>query len=343
MGGYHPFTEDSPLANIIGIDVSKLSLDCAYLRDVDQHKAKRKRVMNNPEGFSSLLNWAETVSGLRVSEIRFIIEPSSIYHELLVQFLDQRHATICLVNPGRVRKFAQGMGILSKNDLIDADMLTRYGLLNRKLMAYQAEAQERGDLRSLLNRLDSLERDLRRELNRQEKIGRSSVLHRLEKQSMQRCVKRLKAEIVLFKNHIRKTIHSSTLFKTDYDLLMSIPGVGAKTAWVMIVVLGSRQFDSAGQVASFLGLNPIEKQSGKTRYRRPRLSKAGNGRFRQALFFPAMVATRKNPDIKAQYERLLEAGKTKMCALGAAMRKLVHICYGVLKHQRPYENRAQQS
>ena len=343
LGGYHPFTEDSPLANIIGIDVSKLSLDCAYLRDVDQHKAKRKRVMNNPEGFSSLLNWAETVSGLRVSEIRFIIEPSSIYHELLVQFLDQHHATICLVNPGRVRKFAQGMGILSKNDLIDADMLTRYGLLNRKLMAYQAEAQEIGDLRSLLNRLDSLERDLRRELNRQEKIGRSSVLHRLEKQSMQRCVKRLKAEIVLFKNHIRKTIHSSTLFKTDYDLLMSIPGVGAKTAWVMIVVLGSRQFDSAGQVASFLGLNPIEKQSGKTRYRRPRLSKAGNGRFRQALFFPAMVATRKNPDIKAQYERLLEAGKTKMCALGAAMRKLVHICYGVLKHQRPYENRAQQS
>jgi len=123
------------MSNIIGIDVSKFSLDCAYLRDADQHKAKRKRVMNNPEGFSSLLNWAETVSGLRVSEIRFIIEPSSIYHELLVQFLDQHHATICLVSPGRVRKFAQGMGILSKNDLIDADMLTRYGLLNRKLMA----------------------------------------------------------------------------------------------------------------------------------------------------------------------------------------------------------------
>jgi len=331
------------MANIIGIDVSKLSLDCAYLRDVDQHKAKRKKVTNNPEGFISLLNWAETISGLCVTEIRFIIEPSSVYHELLVQFLDQRHATICLVNPGRVRKFAQGMGILSKNDLIDADMLTRFGLLNRKLVAYQPETQVLCDLRSLLNRLDSLERDLRRELNRQEKIGRSRILHRLEKQSMQRCTKQLKAEIALFKKHIRKTINASTVLKRDYDLLMTIPGVGAKTAWVMIVILGSRQFDSAAQVASFLGLNPIEKQSGTTRYRRPRLSKAGNGRFRQALFFPAMVATRKNPDINAQYERLLEAGKTKMCALGAAMRKLVHICYGVVKHQRPYEDRVQQA
>ncbi len=207
------------MSNIIGIDVSKFSLDCAYLRDTDQRKLKRKRVMNNPEGFNSLLSWAQTVSGLCVNEIRFIIEPSSIYHEMLVQFLHERHATICLVNPGRVRKFAQGMGILSKNDLIDADLLTRYGLLNQKLIGYQPQPQEILDLRSLLNRLDSLERDLRRELNRQEKIGRSSVLHRWEKQSMQRFVKQLKAEIVLFKKHIRKTISSSTLLERDYDLL----------------------------------------------------------------------------------------------------------------------------
>jgi len=75
--------------------------------------------------------------------------------------------------------------------------------------------------------------------------------------------------------------------------------VKPKTAWVMLVVLGTRPFDSAPQVASFFGLNPIEKQSGMTRYRRPRLCKAGSWRFRQALFFPARVATRKNPDIKA--------------------------------------------
>ncbi len=124
-----------------------------------------------------MLTWAQDVSGLAASELSFMVEPTGIYHEFLVQFLDQRQATIYLVNPSRVRKFADGMGILSKNDLIDADMLTRYGLQNRKLQPYQPEAQEISDLKSLFNRLDTL-RDLRRELNRQEKISQSSTIHR---------------------------------------------------------------------------------------------------------------------------------------------------------------------
>ena len=339
------------MLNIIGIDVGKMSLDCAWLRDLDQDKPKRKKVENSPQGFKSMLTWAQDVSGLAASELSFMVEPTGIYHEFLVQFLDQRQATIYLVNPSMVRKFAAGMGILSKNDLIDADMLTRYGLLNRKLQPYQPEAQEISDLKSLLNRLDTLERDLRRELNRQEKISKSSTIHRLEKQSIRRTVRYLETEIKRFKKHIGEAIKSNSSLQKDYELLLTIPGIGARTAWSMLVILRSRRFASAPKVASYLGLNPIEKQlqdsascrslSGTTRYRRPRLSKAGNGRFRQALYFPAMVATRKNPDIKAQYDRLLAADKTKMCALGAAMRKLVHICYGVLKHQRPYEVQVQ--
>ena len=349
------------MSNIIGIDVGKMSLDCAWLRDLDQDKPKRKKVENSPQGFKSMLTWAQDVSGLTASELSFMVEPTGIYHEFLVQFLDQRQATIYLVNPSMVRKFAAGMGILSKNDLkdsdsyrslvIDADMLTRYGLLSRKLQPYQPEAQEISDLKSLFNRLDTLERDLRRELNRQEKVSQSSTIHRLEKQSMRRTVRYLETEIKRFKKHIGEAIKSTASLQKDYELLLTIPGIGAKTAWSMLVVLRSRRFASAPEVASYLGLNPIEKQlqdsascrslSGTTRYRRPRLSKAGNGRFRQALYFPAMVATRKNPDIKAQYDRLLAADKSKMCALGAAMRKLVHICYGVLKHQRPYEVQVQ--
>ena len=329
------------MSNIIGIDVSKLSLDCAWLRNLDQNKAKRKRVENSPQDFKALLTWAQDVSGLAANELRFVVEPTGIYHEFLVQFLNQHQATIYLVNPSMVRKFAAGMGILSKNDLIDADMLTRYGLLRRNLLPYQPEAQEISDLKSLLNRLDTLERDLRRELNRQEKVSKSSTIHRLEKQSIRRTVRYLEAEIKRFKKHIGEAIKSTASLQKDYELLLTIPGIGARTAWAMLVTLRSRRFASAPEVASFLGLNPIEKQSGTTRHRRPRLSKAGNGRFRQALYFPAMVATRKNPDIKAQYDRLLAADKTKMCALGAAMRKLVHICYGVLKHQRPYEVQVQ--
>jgi transposase len=105
----------------------------------------------------------------------------------------------------------------------------------------------------------------------------------------------------------------------------------------MMVVLGGRQFQCPAEVASFLGLNPIEKRSGKSEYGKPRLSKSGSSHYRQALYFPAMVASRKNPDVQALYERLVDAGKPKICALGAAMRKLVHICYGVYKNQQPYQ------
>jgi transposase len=330
------------MSNIIGIDVSKASLDCAYLRDPDQDKAKRKSCHNEVRCFASLLAWAAARSGLPVSALAFIIEPTHVYHEQLVQFLHKAGATVYLVNPGRVRKFAEGIGILSKNDLVDADLLVRYGLMARNLIAYAPVPQELNDLRSLLNRLDVLERNLRSELNRQEKVGKAMVFHRLEQQSIARSVKRLKAEIMTFKRAIRQCIKSTTVLQQHFELLCTIPGVGAKTAWVMIVILGSRPFRSAPEVASFLGLNPIEKRSGKSQYRRPRLSKSGSGHYRQQLYFPAMVATRKNPDVQALYERLLAADKTKMCALGAAMRKLVHICYGVVKNQTPYQAQSAQ-
>jgi len=330
------------MSNIIGIDVSKASLDCAYLRDPDQEKAKRKSYHNEVRCFASLVAWAEARSGLPVQSLAFVIEPTHVYHEQLVQFLHHAGATVYLVNPGRVRKFAEGIGILSKNDLVDADLLTRYGLIARNLIAYQPVAQEVNDLRSLLNRLGVLERHLRSELNRQEKIGKTMVFHRLEQQSIAQTIKRLRTEIMTFKRAIRQCIKSTPSLQQNLDLLCTIPGVGAKTAWVMLVILGSRTFRSAPEVASFLGLNPIEKRSGKSQYRRPRLSKSGSGNYRQQLYFPAMVATRKNPDIQALYERLLAADKSKMCALGAAMRKLVHICYGVVKNQTPYQAQSAQ-
>ena len=149
------------MSNIIGIDVSKASLDCAYLRDADQKRTKRLRCENDVSRFAALVTWAETRSGLSVQSLAFVIEPTHVYHEQLVRFLYNIGATVYLVNPGRVRKFAEGVGILSKNDQIDADLLVRYGLLAKKLNAYVPAAQEINDLRSLLNRLDILERYLR--------------------------------------------------------------------------------------------------------------------------------------------------------------------------------------
>jgi len=106
----------------------------------------------------------------------------------------------------------------------------------------------------------------------------------------------------------------------------------------MLMVIGSRQFESANQCSAYLGLVPVQHESGSSVKGRSRLSKAGNPVIRAKLDMAAVVATRYNPDIKAQYGRLTGKGISKMSAgLGAAMRKLVQICFGALKHQQPYQ------
>ena len=133
-------------------------------------------------------------------------------------------------------------------------------------------------------------------------------------------------------NHIDAHPH----LKRDRELLESIPAIGRKTACRMLCVLHSRPFRAAASLAAYLGLVPVQHQSGTSVYKPPRLSKAGPAAMRAALYMPAIVASRVNPDVRAQYERLVAQGKSKMSALGAAMRKLVHICFGVLKNQQPY-------
>ena len=146
--------------------------------------------------------------------------------------------------------------------------------------------------------------DLKYELatDRQEKAGKSLTFHRLEQQSITRSIKQHKAEIVSFKKAARDCVNASPWLQRGVELLSTVPDIGERTAWLMMVVLSSRQFQCAAEVASFLGLNPIEKRSGKSEYRKPRLSKSGSKHFRQALYFTAMVATRRNPDVQALYE-----------------------------------------
>jgi transposase len=207
----------------------------------------------------------------------------------------------------------------------------------KNLIVFEPAPQEVSDLRSLLNRLVVLEKNLRRELNRQEKAGKSLTFHRLEQQSITRSIKRQETEIVSFKIPARDCVNASTWLQRGVELLSTVPGIVERTAWLVMVVLGGRQFQCPAEVVSFLGLNPIEKRSGKSEYGKPRLSKSGSSHYRQALYFPTMVASRKNRDVQALYGRLVNAGKPKMYALGAAMRKLVHICYDVYKNQQPYQ------
>ncbi len=119
-------------------------------------------------------------------------------------------------------------------------------------------------------------------------------------------------------------------------LLDSIPGIGEKTIAVILAFLTVENFDSAKQVAAFVGLNPKPRQSGSSVLGVSRISKTGDAYLRKAFYMPAVGSIRFNPIIKDFAKRLSDSGKTKMVVLIAAMHKLLHIIYGVLKNKTPF-------
>ena len=126
--------------------------------------------------------------------------------------------------------------------------------------------------------------------------------------------------------------------EADRDLLASMPGVGPQTASTVLTELTPvDRVPSAQSAAAYCGLSPREFSSGSSVRGRTPLSGAGNRRLRKALFLPAQAAVRFNPQVRALYARLVAAGEPKMSAVGACMRKLVMICYGVLKRRTPFD------
>ena len=156
-------------------------------------------------------------------------------------------------------------------------------------------------------------------------------------QSIHKSIRQLNKHIQDIDQQIDDHIDQNPDLKNDKELLSSIPAIADRTSLLMLSFLRSHSFERASQAAAFVGLVPIQRQSGSSIHGRSRLSKAGSSKIRAGLYMAAIVATRHNPHIKEMNERLLANGKTKMMAIGAAMRKLVHLCYGVLKHQQPYQ------
>jgi transposase len=317
----------------LGIDVAKAKLDCALLNPLTD-KRKTKVVTNDSSGFKLLAEWL-VKQNVALNEVHAVLEATGVYHEQAALWLTDAGLLVSVANPAQVKDFARGLAVRTKTDGVDSVVLARYGAL-LKPQPWQAPPLEVRELKAFLARLEALEADLRRELNRREKATVSGV-PKLVQESLDTHLALLEKEIARLQAAIDDHIDRHPNLKADRERLLTIPAVGEKTANRMLAVLHNRKFKSAEQVAAFLGLVPVEHQSGSSVQKRPRLSKNGDGKTRAVLYMAAVVATRYNPDIKALYERLCARGKAKMAALGAAMRKLVHLCFGVLKSQKPYQ------
>jgi transposase len=187
-------------------------------------------------------------------------------------------------------------------------------------------------LQALVKRLETLQQMHQMESNRLE--GAPEVV----RESLQAVLSTLWEQITRTERLIREQIEQHPGLKEQADLLQSIPGIGAATAAVLLAELGDvTRFDSAKKAVAFAGLCPRRCLSGSSVRGRERLCKQGRSRLRKALYFPAMVGLRHNPALRAMKERLVANGKRPMVVLGAAMRKLLHLAFGVLKSKKPFD------
>ena len=318
-----------------GIDVSKATLDCLWLRDAQTRRIKTRVFKNTPAGHQALVQWAVKQTREAMDSLHFVMEATGIYHEALAPALYTAGARVSVVNPAHIKQYAQSFGRRSTTDKRDSLMIALYGATQQPRL-WQPLAPEIRALQALIARLEAVEKDIQREENRLEKAELASATEAVA-DSIRSVLGHLRAErrrlIELIEEHIDR--HPD--LKADRERLTSIPGVGPVIARYMTALLRSHAFGSASQAAAYLGLVPIHRESGSSVRARSRISKTGKASLRAKLYMAAVVAIQHNPDIQAQYQRLVRKGKSKMAALVAAMRKLVHICFGVVKHQTPYQ------
>ncbi len=319
----------------LGMDVAKAKLDCCLLLDEASGRRKTKVVSNAKSGIVDLLAWVAK-QNVSPEALHVVMEATGVYHEQAAMALADAGITVSIVNPAQVKDFGRGLAVRTKTDGVDSFVLARYGAL-LKPVAWMPPAPEARMLQALLSRREAITQDLQRERNRQEKADATDTPDRI-RQSLADSIEFLVKQLAELQQDIDQHIDRHPTLKDDMALLQSIPAVGPQVGGNLLSVMRSHEFSSAEQLAAYLGLVPVERQSGSSVMGRARLSKAGPARIRAVLYMAAVVATRHNPHVKAIYDRLLARGKSKMSALGAAMRKLVHLCFGVLKTRKPYQH-----
>jgi len=312
----------------LGIDIAKVKFNVCLLQLTG--KLKHKVFANNATGFEQLQQWLKQHAAQLVHAC---LEATGTYGEALSLSLHHDGHTVSVMNPAAIKAFAASRLSRTKTDRVDAELIARFCLAQQP-PAWTPPAPEVRELQALVRRLESL---MEMRVAEENRLSAGLTVPAV-RSSVEEMLTHLKEQIARTEKLIRKHIDKHPGLKQQSELLNSIPGIADTTAAVLLAeVPDIKLYRSARQVAAFAGLVPRERQSGSSVRGRVRLSKIGNARLRKALYFPAITALRCSPFFQQWAEGLRARGKSKMSVIGAVMRKLIHIAYGVLKSARPFD------
>lgn len=314
----------------VGIDVSKKKLDVCMAHG---SKLKTKVLQNTAAGHAELHAWLQKRE--IPSDTPVVMEATGPYSEAVAIALADAGWRVSVVNPARVTGFAQSQLSRNKTDRADAKLLARFAQ-RAELEIWQPPSPAVRQLRALVDRLQALIDMRQQEKNRLEALAHgtpSRVTAMVEAH-----IDWLNRQIQQIESDIDDHIGGHPVLKNDAELIRSIPGLGDRSAAQFLAYIGDvRRFKSAKALAAFVGVTPRQKQSGTSVKGRTIISRAGHTAARKSLYMPGLVAKRHNPVIAAMAQRLEKRGMAPKAIVGASMRRLVHLIYGVIKSGLPFQ------
>jgi transposase len=311
------------IPSTIGVDISKDFLDVYRLPD-----GEARRFENSKAGYKMLIRWLSETPIERI-----IYEPTGPYHRSFEQALAKAALPLAKVNARQARRFAEATGKLAKTDRADAAMLARMGVA--LTIAVRPVA---GEMLSELKELNLARQALIKDRTAAKNSSKILSLRLLQRQNAQRC-KQIEAQITAIEEEIKARIAEDEQLAERLLILESIPGISKITAFSLLIEMPELGTLDGKQAASLAGLAPIARQSG--RWIGHAFIRGGRASLRQALYMPALVAARFNPDMKVKYRALIDAGKPAKIAITAIMRKLIVLPNALLRDRRKWnENHA---
>lgn len=311
----------------LGIDLSKRYFD-ATLR-VPKGEKVHGQFENNAAGFKVLATWLKKH---KAKVVHACMEATNIYWEALAAFLHAAGHRVSVVNPARIKGFAMSQLRRNKTDKQDSDVIVDFCYASNP-DAWTPPSPTQQKLRALVRHRDGLLKTLTQEKNRVADCQDEDV-----RASLQRIIEALQHELDRLEEQITQFIAQDETLREQKELLLSIKGFGPVVTHKLLAEMPDlAAYADAHAAAADAGVTPAHFESGDTVRRKAKMSKVGKASLRGALYFPAITAMRFNPIVKALVQRLEQRHKPWKVILGAAMRKLLHLAYGVLKNKTPFD------
>jgi len=303
----------------IGIDVAKDRLD-VHVRPGGEAFA----VARDGEGVAALV---ERLQGVGPGLI--VLEATGGFEQVVAAGLAGAGLPVVVVNPRQIRDFARALGRLAKTDRIDAEVIALFAERVRPELRPLPDDQAR-ELDELVTRRRQVIEMMVAEGNRARRLTSRRLQKRIARHQAV-----LQKELTEIERELDDTIRKSPIWRETEDLLKSVPGIGNATARTLIAELPELGSLDRRKIAALVGLAPFNRDSGTLRGRR--MIAGGRAPVRAVLYMAALVASRRNPLIRAFYQRLLAAGKPKKLALTACMRKLLTILNAIVRDRTPWQ------